>query len=257
MNTKDGLHLSDNATIYSKNSDKHDMGMRGHVVFRDPLTNEILFEKDNLITQRSRAYILELISGMSSGVSEFVDNETKVDENGETWQKVRTLCLFKIGNGGADIQNTPFESISPNFNDTDLFNPVPFIIYDPMKSLSDSKKANPSYVEEMYDEDKNTYYLPFEQADNSVRYYGKKFDSMNSKLFVNRANGECYLKFNLELNVHEARGQLFNELGLLIGRYDPSDNTYKDVELFSHITFDTNSLKSLKRDLVIEYYIYA
>ena len=40
-------------------------------------------------------------------------------------------------------------------------------------------------------------------------------------------------------------------------QYDEKTNTYKDPELFSMLTLDSDALKSLKRGVIIEYLIYA
>lgn len=226
--------------------DKIDFKLKGHLVFRDPLTGKIVHEQDNLILLRSRSYILELLFGLVADSSHDFVND-----------KSRTVCLFKIGQGGADITTSPFESIAPKFGNTDLYDPIPFIIEDPNKNLDPTKLANPSFVEALTEEQKMKYYLPVESPDGSIRYFGKVFEEDTTKLQINKATGEAYVRLTLAINPDEARGFIYNELGLVLAHYDEKTNTYSNEELFSHITIDSDSLKSLQRGILIEYYVYA
>lgn len=220
--------------------------MKGHVIFRDPLTNEITYEKDNLITLRSRAFILELLFGAVASA-----------DNGYVNNKNRTVCLFKIGEGGADIYASPFQAIAPKYNAEDLFKPLPFVIEDPNKNLDPKKRANPSFVEKLNDEQKQKYYLPKEYPDGSLRYFGKRFEPDSQRLKVNKATGEVYMHLTLKIEPDEARGFIYNELGLVLAQYNEDSNTYTDAELFSMLTIDSDALKSLKRGVIIEYLVYA
>lgn len=233
---KDMVEIEDNSVVKPK----------GHVIFRDILTNEIVYEKDNLITLRSRTYILELLFGAVAD-----------SENGYINNKNRTVCLFKIGEGGADIYASPFEAIAPKFNAEDLFKPIPFVIEDPNKNLDPKKRANPSFVENLNEKQKQKYYLPKEYPDGSVRYFGKRFEPDSQRLKVNKNTGEVYMHLTLKIEPDEARGFIYNELGLVLAQYDSNTNTYKDAELFSMLTIDSDALKSLKRGVIIEYLVYA
>lgn len=220
--------------------------LKGHTIYRDPLTGEIVHEKHNLIVLRSRSYILELLFGMAT------PSDTGYVEN-----KSRTVCLFKIGEGGADIHTSPFEAIAPKYNAQDLNKPLPFIIEDPNKNLDPKKRANPSFVETLTDEQRQKYYLPKEYPDGSVRYFAKTFEPDSQRLKVNKSTGEVYMHLTLRIEPDEARGFIYNELGLVLAQYDEETNTYKDPELFSMLTLDSDALKSLNRGVIIEYLIYA
>lgn len=238
-------------------SDKVEYKLKGHIVIRDALTGEILEEKDNLIVQRGRSYVLEVLTNLKPSVtSGFITN------------KNRALYLFKIGNGGADIESSPFESIVPKFSDLDLYNPVPFIIVDPNKNGTENE-SNPSYVTELRPEDKKKYFLPVESIDNTTRYYGKIFDPDTERLYINKSSGETYVHFTLSITPKEARQMVINEIGLVLAEpiYEhPEAETeeekgaiinFKDPEIFSHVTFDSISLTSTKSGVIFDYYIYA
>jgi hypothetical protein len=244
LNINEGLNIRD--AFNSNNKETIKNSLKGHVVFKDPLTGKVLGEKDNLILLRGRSYILELLFDLVAS-----------SETGFINDKNRTVCLFKIGQGGADINSSPLEVISPKFSDDDLYSPVPFIIEDPNKMIDPTKKSNPSFVESLTDDQKKTYYMGKSQPDNSIRYYAKTFESDTKRLKVNKATGEVYCQLTLKINPSEARGFVVNELGLVLASYNSSTNEYENCELFSHITFDPYVLKSLKRAVLVEYSIYA
>lgn len=224
-------------------SDKSNM--RGRVIVKDLEGNTIL-QKDNLIVLRGRSYALELLFGASlpAGSGYIANNKRKV-------------CLFKIGSGGADIQASPFQPFAPKFDDMDLSKPVPFIIVDPDKYGDPSKAANPSIVEKLSDSDKKKYYMPVSSPNGTTAYYGKIFEPDTSRWRFNKEGNEVYQFLTLRIEPNESRGFMINELGLVIAEEDKINNVYKDIELFSRVTFDTDSLTSLSKGIIIEYLVYA
>lgn len=242
-----GLSFDDFIKMKDKSSITGDHPyLRGHVVFRDPDTGEVLHEDDNLIVLRSRAYILELLF-----------NLTSPSTIGYIPDKTRTVSLFEIGSGGADVQSSPFEVVAPKFNNVGLYQPIPFVIEDPNKNIDPQKKANPSYIERLSDEEKHIYYLPGENVDGSIEYYAKEFQPESKRIVVNPTTNQCYVTMNLEISTKDARGNAVNELGLILCKYNEEENIYENAELFSHITFETIALKSLKRRILINYSVYA
>lgn len=227
------------------NKNKVQIGMKGRVVVKDFNGNTIL-EKDNLITLRLRTYILELLFGVKPP-----------EDSGYINDHSRTIALFKIGQGGADVNGSPFNPLVPKFSDTDLYQAVPFIIEDPDKYNDPNKKANPSIVEQMSLFDKNKYYLPVGRADGSKAFYGKIFEADNNRWRLNKSTGEVYQLLTMRIEPNEARGFMINEIGLVLAKYDKNNNTYSNEELATRITFDTESLTSLSKGLIIEYYVYA
>jgi len=219
--------------------------LRGHVTFRDEFGN-IILEKDNLIVLRGRTFTLEKLFNdpISNQTSGYVSNLN------------RTISLFKIGSGGADIQSAPFQPYNPEYSDIDLAHPVPFVTLDPNKQADPDKAENPSIIESMTDSDKSHYFLPISKSNNIVEYYGKVFES-NPQWVFNKETNEVYKKINLKIASNEARGYIINELGLVLAEYDGTNGLYKDAELFSRVTFDSQSMTSLTKYILVEYLIFA
>jgi hypothetical protein len=225
-------------------------GLKGRVRIHeimDDFGNTVLKqEKDNLIVMRGRTYALEQL------FNDPIDPTTsgyKVNMN-------RTICLFKVGSGGADVNSAPFQPFTPLYSDEDLAIPVPFVTEDANKYADQDKTNNPSIIEVMNAEQEKKYYNPIIRANGTTEYYSKVFEVKPQWVF-NKATNEVYKKIMLKVNANEARGYMVNELGLLIGEYDTTNNVYNDTELFSRVTFDTESLTSLTKSLLIEYLIFA
>lgn len=217
--------------------------LKGHVVVKD-LDGNIILEKDNLIVLRGRTYVLELLFGQDAPA-----------DSGYIVNRNRTVCMFKIGQGGADINSAPFNPFVPKFSDEDLYQSVPFVIEDPDKENDPNKQSNPSIVSELSEEDKEKYFLPISRPDGSTAYYGKVFEPDGSNLTVNKATGEVYQRLTMRIEPTEARGFMVNELGLIMAEKKNGD--YIDAELFSRVTFDTESLTSLSKGVIIDYYVHA
>jgi len=220
--------------------------LRGRVVMRDEKGN-IFLEKDNMIVLRGRTFALEHLFkdpiSASSGYTQDLD---------------RKICLFKIGDGGADVETAPFDPFVPSYQNLDLSNPVPFITVDPNKNADPIKQANPSIVTELAPGDELIYYdKVVDGGDPAVfHYYGKVFDTAPEWTF-NEAGNEVYKKVTLRINTKDARNQYVNELGLFFASLDTGGNVYENIEIFSRICFDTESLTNLTKQIVIEYFIYA
>ena len=238
---------------YSQFKDDHRLGqmlhtppMRGKVLMRDEAGN-IILEKDNLIVLRGRTFALEKIF-----------DDTISTNSGYKRNLNRRVVLFKIGNGGADVEAAPFDPFVPNFKDEILGNEIPFITVDPGKNADPEKQANPSIVTALTPAEKNIYYdgRPDPGNPNVIHYYAKRFES-EPEWYFDKTNNEVYKRIVLRINTKDARNQYINELALCIAEYDSSSNTYKDIELFSRICFDTESLINLSKQILIEYFIYA
>lgn len=238
MTIKENFSFNDNAKSFS-----------GRVrVFegRDEFEN-LIIEKDNLIVERGRTYVLEQL------FKEQIVGSGKVNTN-------RVPCLFKIGCGGANVgQNglngTPFVPYIPEYDNIELGQPVPFVIVDPNKNNDDSLKNNPSVYTELPAGLLNTYYLGETKADGVTEYYGKVFEAGSSFIFDRTKNTVCR-KIDLKVDINEARGQLINELGLVLAELDTSNHIARDAELMSRVTIPTRALNDLSTYIRLEYYIY-
>jgi hypothetical protein len=220
--------------------------LRGRVIIRDEFGNVIL-EKDNLIVLRGRTFALEKLFNMTITSS----SGYKMDLN-------RQVCLFKVGSGGADVASAPFTPYVPKFSDLDLVTPVPFVSVDANKNNVSSEQNNPSYVTSLTTTQARTYYQPVARTSQTsiTDYFCKVFDTTPSWFFDN-VNNEVYVHCTLRVAASDARNQYVNELGLFFGDYNATANTYSNIEMFSRICFDTESLTNQTKQLVVDYYIYA
>lgn len=262
--------------------------LQGKVIIKDMETNEILQEEDNLVVLRTRLFVLQNLFKPE-------DWQKVESDNGYLSNNNRKVCLFKIGRGGADTQAAPFQPFVPKFSDTDLAKPIPFVVTTPDKYIDPELEANPSIYlpdkSEFSKEHRKLYHESKKSIDGSVSYYAKVFDENSMKIVFNKDSNELYAHMTLSITPTEARGYELNELGLVIAekvfyKVDSELNRviengkevfideiaykklnssqqnsyiegYRDCELASRVTFDTESLRSLSRGLIVEYRIYA
>jgi len=221
--------------------------LRGKVVFKDDMGNVIL-EKENLIVLRGRVYAIEKL---------FNDYNTN-----DNYKKNlnRTISLFKCGEGGTP-EDKPFQPFVPSFSDVNVATEIPFRIVDandPTTFLST--------------EEENLYYDERVNADDSnlKEYYCKRFDNTEPEWHIDTANNEVYKKIILRISTLDfrtiatgdpeqpyTRDAKINELSLCLAYHNVASNTMEDIELFSRICFDTESLSNLTKQITVEYYIYA
>jgi hypothetical protein len=245
LNFEDALQMADKI-----NQPASRTGLRGKIKIHeviDDFGNTVLRrEKDNLIVMRGRTYALEQLFNdpIDASISGY-----KVNMN-------RTICLFKVGSGGADVESSPFQPFTPLYSDEDLALSVPFVIEDPNKYDTPEKQNNPSIIELMSSAQKAKYALPVSRSNGSTEYYGKVFEVKPQWVF-NKETNEVYKKIMLKIDANEVRGYLLNELGLVMAEYDEVNKVYRDSELFSRVTFDSESLTSLTKTLLIEYLVFA
>lgn len=260
--------------------------LKGVIKITDVETGESI-EKNNLVLLRTRLIVL---LGLFKP-----DNVQELEErNGYIHNDNRKVCLFKIGSGGADVQATALQPFVPKFNDTDLAKPIPFIITSPDKYLDPDYEKNPSVffpsTTEFDKKMRETYHCPVKNVDDTVYYYAKTFDDNSMRIIFNKEVNELYAHMTLSIDAIDSRGYSVNELGLLLAeqRYFKIDGDmnrvteagqevsisvdeynalqtgkenyilgYTDEELVTRVTFDTESLRSLSRKLLIEYRVYA
>jgi len=230
-----------------------DRRVRGKVLFKDPETHEVLMEKDNLILMRTRVWLLEQLFNKS------IPSNYSADKTAD-----RSIALFSVGSGGADVNNAAFTPYSPKFSDKDLGEKVPFVITNPDKENSDRLANDPSVFESLTESQKNKYYITKNNPDGSVYYYGKRFANATDKnplgdskgWVIDQDDGSVAFSLKMFIDKTECRGTMVNELGLWLGKYDKNTNNFNGLELASRITFDTESLSSLTKGIEIEYIIY-
>jgi hypothetical protein len=253
----------------------------GLVVVKDTKGN-ILLRKNNLVVFRGRLFAIEQIFGQPFNVpysygktptayyaettagnnkgtnpNDIVDLvDTGTDSMSSDLSRLlnRRVCLFGIGSGGVPDQAWFSPSVViPTC--TKLENPIAFC-----SENSDDCQSNPNFyfgektvsgetryfLKRINTKDANDNFLPswvYDKATNTI--------AMMTTLHVN----EAYLA-----NPPDGEIKRINELGLYMATetFNQSTNTstFSNIELFSRITFDTESLNANK-ELLIEYYIFA
>lgn len=249
-----GERYKDVSDMSSKDYLKMKAGdLRGRVIFRDPVTQKVIFEKDNLILLRTRVWLLEQLFNINAPSNYKVSNTAG-----------RSVALFSVGSGGADVNNAPFTPFSPKFSDKDLGEKVPFVIENPDKENSDRLANDPSVFTKLDAEQLKTYYHTTTNPDGSTYYFAKRFANAtpakplgDSRGWVlDTSDGSVAFSLKMFIDKDECRGSLINELGLWLARYNSSTNKFDAMELASRITFNTESLTSLSKGVEIEYIIY-
>lgn len=220
------------------------MGLKGRVIMRDEQGNTIL-EKDNLIVLRGRTFALEKL---------FEDVITA--GSGYKLDITRKIGLFKIGSGGANVATAPFSPYTPIFSDENLGKQEPMVIVDVNKAADPLKQANPSIVTSLSTAQQAVYYDGVVQGDGTTHYFAKTFDA-NPVWTFNKVTNEVYKKIQLTIATTDARNKFINELGLFISKYNSVTKKHDNIELFSRICFDTESLTNLTKQISVEYFIYA
>lgn len=249
MSVRESINLNDNRDL--SNEDKK--YIQGHVIFRDSETNEIVHEDDNLVLMTTRVWLFQQLFGV--GLPD--DYKGKVNNN-------RKVCLFSIGSGGADVNANAFTPYVPRFSDRRLGQMVPFVVVDPDKVNNTESQSNPSVVTELTSGQKNKYYMGEAKADGTKAYYAKRFEGAtpekplgNSRgWIIDNATGKVSFSLSLRIDRNEARGNIFNEIGLWMAEYNADKNEYADAELVSRLCFSSEDLSSLTKGIDIEYILY-
>lgn len=227
--------------------------VQGHVIIRDSETKEILQEKDNLVLMSTRIWLFQQLFGV--GLPD--DYAGKVNNN-------RKVCLFSIGSGGADVNANAFTPYVPRFSDKRLGQMVPFVVVDPDKVNNTESQANPSVVTELSSGQKNKYYMGEAKADGTKAYYAKRFEGATAERplgnsrgwIIDNTTGKVAFSLSLKIDRNEARGNVFNEIGLWMADYNSSKNEYVDPVLATRLCFASEDLSSLTKGIDVEYILY-
>jgi hypothetical protein len=270
--------------------DKISIGLKGHVrmydatdaeindgvIMRDSLGDPIL-EKDNLVVLRGRTFILEKLFG--EGNPGFTTSSGDVYQTNISNREVR---LFSVGNGGvADLQSDPFNTLEPTYDNLRLKGDgddgrLPFLyVYTDGSDIpseanashisqtefetdvkSDGKTLSEKYFGETLDSG-------FVGTGDRYLYYSKKFEGMDWSFNDSDAetvDGEVFKTVTLRISSTDLREEVINELGLYLARESDTENIddYQDeIEMVTRITFDSESLSSPSKEILIEYIVYA
>ncbi|QQO92452.1 hypothetical protein CPT_Machias_058 [Staphylococcus phage Machias] len=249
------VETRDSNSINVKSGFKENLNnyIKGIVKFTNPKTGELIHQEENLVLMRTRVWILEKLFGQGIP-SNYNGDETEG----------RTICLFSVGSGGADVNNSAFTPYTVKFSDQKLNRPVPFVVENPDKENSDLTANNPSMIEELSEQQKKKYYLSEDKQDGTTSFYGKRFTNATkdkplgeSKGFIiDNEDGSVAFSLKMSVEPDECRGSIINELGLWLAKYNEDTNKFDGTELATRLTFDSRSLKNLSDGLDIEYIIY-
>lgn len=243
----DTMDMESDSAIQIPSNDRRSLhAFKGHAVFCDENGN-VLLEKDNTIVLRGRTFALEKIFGISSSGLGLNYNTQDLPN--------KKVCLFRCGTGGC-IEGQPFNILPTASNCAKLSSEIPFRPVIAGESL--------------------TNYTDIRTGSDNIQYYwSKKFDSM--VMDHNRSEGktsttedEVYVKLTLKIteddfatipttningDIEYKRSTFINELGLYIANED--NGNYRNYELFSRLTFESEPLFNNTKVIIIYYYIYA
>lgn len=202
-------------------------GIGGIMQGVDPVSGRVLFRRKNIVTLRGRTFALENLY-----------KDLAPAESGYVRDLLRQINLFKVGSGGAPI-NDPFSPIAPSALDLDLVNPVAF------------RTVNRLVAETaLLDEEVPIYQLPVVDGDYTY-YYGKRFENTDPEWVLDKDKNTVYKVLNLMISPKDVRNAKINELGLVF-----STSEFGSPELYSRVTFDTESFTEIK-GLLFQYFTYA
>ena len=204
-------------------------GLAGVVEFVNPETGKTLLVRHNLVVQRGRTFALEKMYG--------VDAPTGANYTADL---SRTIMLFSVGTGGCPA-NDPFSPIPVQPTDVELSSKVPLRIVDPANSLTNIKPEDVPF------------YPIYETIGGKKHYKYKKFNESDAQFVVNKSENKIYRRLPIYISELDCRDQKINELALYFCNSD-----HKNVEMYSRLTFDTESMSSVvNKGLLIYYYTYA
>lgn len=232
---------------------------KNKIVVRD-LDGNVLFEKENLVVLRGRVFALEkmFMEQCSEAPSNYLNNVA-----------AGKICLFACGKGGAPNSQL-FEPYVPSpLDETSLStpfglkNPVPFRTVDSTVPIT-------AFLSGGSIDEPHMYYCGVEDLEDPAvtRYYYKTFDQPIEWVYDKDTN-EVYVICTLKIDVSDfrntksddnltyVRSEYINELGLFIATYSSGANTYSNVEMVTHICFDSEPFKNMNKTLLIDYYVYA
>lgn len=248
LNFKDGLEFGDAAGKDKfeeiMNSAPDGMGLRGMVVFKTP-QGKVLLVKKNLVVLRGRTFALENLFDMD--LDETFPPDYAIN-------RARKICLFKVGRGGT-LPDDPFNPIVVQPLERDLADPAPFRTLVP--GLGDA------FVGEEGDRYFGENIIVGGPDGDVMEYYFKRINvstSFNPEWEYDQQTNTVAVKMVLKLDDNDTEGMLINELGMFAAEMGVETGTgkvtFKDPEMVSRITFDTEAMKGNK-EILIDYYIFA
>ena len=204
-------------------------GLAGIVEFVNPETGKTLLRRHNLVVQRGRTFALEKMYGVNAP-----------DSAGYVADLNRKILMFSVGTGGCPA-NDPFSPTPVQPTDVELRSKVPLRIVDPANSTTSISPEDAPF------------YPIYETIGGKKHYNYKKFNENDAQFVVNKSENKIYRRLPIYISELDCRDQKINELGLYFCNPD-----HGHVEMYSRLTFDTESMSSVvNKGLLIYYYTYA
>ena len=288
MDFRDGLNIND--TI-----DRKPKSMYHTEVIATNELGEILFEKSNTILIGGRRFTLEKLFnitcrprktlnrllGLSSAEVESSPNSNVESAIGPN--KISSICLFGVGNGGSGASLGSVAN--PNVNEVNLYNLIPMRY---VESTEEIMVPNSKYFMHKEENGMHAFYLKRFEHEPQIKLMINGREATNDDLVTLQPNFgdsaetyeisneiEAYIELQLKIGVDDVReyydylteGQSdvgtvehprINELALYFGYHDGDDtwSDYQEVEAFSKLTFNNESLADHTKEINIIYRIY-
>jgi len=217
----------------------------------NPATGEVLFEKNNLVTQSGRVIMMEKLIGETFSGSEYT-RELELEDSGLDLLQ-RELCLVKVGDGAANIA-TPF-AVSPVDPEVrDVINPLPIR----KRNSTDPLAGGETYLYK--------YFLKeTDPIDGDYIFFGKVFDNTLPLTEFNMGENMVKAVYEVTFSRDDLQNYIVNEIGFYVGNVTRSGDditSIKNVELFSKINFSSKELKTITEssyftELKVEYTVYS
>lgn len=215
----------------------------GVAIFKDPAGNVLLRAK-NLVVARGRIFSLENLFKLDI-------NPTVEDIKDFRQDRSRSVCLFSIGSGGT-LPDDPWNPLIVNPWETAINTPIPFRSYTP--SLGDSL---PVELENIYYGKEEIEVGP--DSAPAIQYFLKRMNINTNfvpEWHVDKKTNVCAVKNVLNIDKNDARGSKISEIAFFLASPKAGVNNFEGFEMFSRITFDTESLHDNK-SLTVEYYTFC
>lgn len=276
-------------TFDEKSIERKKKGFKTQIICKDQFGN-VLFEKTNTTLAAGSSFVLQKLFNIPEDSSDRITLNSILSINttgGPTVpldgpDKLKTVCLFAVGIGGASL--TFGDIIPPASRENDLFEMIPIRYVDAANDLTG--------------EDLSTYFMR-KVISNKVCYYCKAFETdpilvqknadgtdfipsaddnitptASGDSYITKTAVETYVECSLKISSDDIREWFqagdginmsrVNEIALYYGiqatkgAVSPAGyKDYYDVQAFSKLTFDSEPLSDLSKVLNITYRIYC
>lgn len=181
-----------------------------------------------------------------------INNGSMVPHAGVNIPAMNYIFGFMMGDGGAKEDN--ITAIAPNYKNRNLYHPIPFrmsndgytipegVYYGRAKSYQSDIGIDPiisSYVKKFDDPKPRIVHVWVTDNPNELSIVDDTVFASTSSLAI-----ESYVEINISVDDKDGRGYYtstngsarINEFGLVSGWYNPEEDDYESLRLFTHFT---------------------